>query len=176
MSKEQDLRDVLNLPVELDDFKQVLIQAAKSGKYPPNDWLKPEGGKQDRRTQFNSIMHHLVADLMGIERDEDSNLMHLEHAMCRIGMEITRRKRGITHPIDGKKAISNNTGKLCSHTTPFMQSYQDSTSTTCIRDSANNSYLDSIGRSLTRSGNECSLPYNYVNPDTISNDINKSKE
>lgn len=98
--KEQDFLDKLNLPVELDDFKQVLIKAAKSSKYPPNDWLLPEGKKQDRINQYNSISHHINQILMGNFIDSDSGLDHRLHAACRLMMDYTRSKRGIVHPLN----------------------------------------------------------------------------
>lgn len=103
--KESDLLDRLSLPAELDDFKQVLIQAAQSGKYQVNNWLEPDGKKQSRRENFNSIMHHLVADMLGEEIDKDSGLPHLLMAQCRIGMAHTRRKRSIVHPLDKQDAV-----------------------------------------------------------------------
>jgi microcystin-dependent protein len=174
MSKEQDLKDILNLPPELDDFKEVLLQAARSGKYKPNNWLEPTGQKQDRQTNFKSIMHHLIADMMGEEIDSESGLPHLLMAQCRIGMAYTRCKRRIVHPIDGKKTVSNNTGKLVSHTTPFIQNYSH---TAAINEAANQAYLEGIrtdwNKSRNRSGNECR---SYISEDNITNDINKSKE
>lgn len=102
---EYDLKDKLSLPIELDDFKEVLLQAARSGKYPPNDWLKPDGKKQDIKTQYKSISHHMIDGIEGALKgelaiDKDSGLASILHAICRLNMLYVRLKRGIIHPLD----------------------------------------------------------------------------
>ena len=92
--------EYLKLPEELDDFKQVLVQAARSGKYASNNWLTPDGGKQDKKHQYDSIMHHILAHLRGEKLDFDSKLDHRLHAACRLLMDYTRSKRNLKHPND----------------------------------------------------------------------------
>lgn len=90
----------LSLPDELDHFKAILVQAAQSGKYDPDNWLEPDGKKQDKKSQYDSIMHHILAHVRGEQLDKESGLDHRLHATVRLMMDYTRDKRGIKHPID----------------------------------------------------------------------------
>lgn len=97
---QNQITATLALPSELDDFKQILIQAAESKKYDPNNWLLQDGKKQDIKSQYDSIMHHILAYMRGEKVDKDSKLDHRLHAACRLMMDYTRSKRGMVHPID----------------------------------------------------------------------------
>lgn len=89
------------IPLELFDFLKVLEQAAESGKYPMNNWLKSDGHSTTEKTMHDKMFHHLArsfADPHGT--DTDSKLPHELQLQCRAGMVHVRRTLDIIHPDD----------------------------------------------------------------------------
>jgi hypothetical protein len=78
-------------PPEFDDVILVLQQAAESGKYGRDDWLK--GINFDSEKNYSSSMRHWRDKRKGVTKDKDSGLHPLLHVACRALMDYTLYKR-----------------------------------------------------------------------------------
>lgn len=85
----------LDIPEEMLDFVLVLIHSARIGKYPPNNWLQPNGMGCDTRSMYASIFRHVSEAYCGLTVDRDSGLDPRLHAAARLLMDYTRDKRGL---------------------------------------------------------------------------------
>lgn len=61
---------------ELKDVVKVLMLGAK--KYNPDNWKKCDDVKRYK----DALMRHVISYVSGDERDEESGLSHLAHAIC----------------------------------------------------------------------------------------------
>lgn len=61
---------------ELKDVVKVLMLGAK--KYSPDNWKKCD----DTKRYKDALMRHVISYVSGNERDEESGLSHLAHAVC----------------------------------------------------------------------------------------------
>lgn len=61
---------------ELKDVVKVLMLGAK--KYSPDNWKKCDDVKRYK----DALMRHVISYVSGDERDEESGLSHLAHAVC----------------------------------------------------------------------------------------------
>lgn len=61
---------------ELKDVVKVLMLGAK--KYSPDNWKKCDDVKRYK----DALMRHVISYVSGDERDEESGLSHLAHAIC----------------------------------------------------------------------------------------------
>ena len=61
---------------ELKDVVKVLMLGAK--KYSPDNWKKCD----DTKRYKDALMRHVISYVSGNERDEESGLSHLAHAIC----------------------------------------------------------------------------------------------
>ena len=86
--------------VEMLDHFQPLIDSARVGKYPLNNWLEPNGRKCEAKVNLKSIQNHVDQEHEGIDRDIESGLPPRLHASCRLMMKHVRNKRGIVHEND----------------------------------------------------------------------------
>lgn len=87
-------------PRELFDHIQILVNSYKSGKYPMNNWLEPDGKGMSDEANNASMKRHFKKYLAGIELDDDSGMDHLLHLAVRAMMKYTRRKKGLVHVLD----------------------------------------------------------------------------
>lgn len=78
---------------EFYDVLDVLEFGAK--KYGDNNWLKPNGIKSSRTQMYDSTFHHLAESYAGMEKDHESGLDPILHAICRLMMIYTRKQRGL---------------------------------------------------------------------------------
>lgn len=86
------------------DHLDPLVDSARKGKYPLNNWLEPDGLKCDRMTNYNSIKNHFNEGFSGgpFAKDADSGRNPELHAACRLMMSHTRTSKGIIHELDHK--------------------------------------------------------------------------
>ena len=108
---------MIEVPEEFEDYKKVLEMGAN--KHGANNWLEPNGAKSSFKQMHDSMFHHLARSFAdsyywynletkqchsyegGLTRiDEESDLDHLLHLICRAQMMYTRIKRNIRHEDD----------------------------------------------------------------------------
>lgn len=95
------MNDAVILPLEFEEYIQVLYRAAAfTGKYEPNNWMKPDGIKTDRKSAFASTHRHVAQAQFGERLDSETGLPHILHAIARLQMIHVRQVRGIIHPED----------------------------------------------------------------------------
>lgn len=91
-----------NIPTELQaaSYPEEFLSCYKvldfgATKYGANSWLK--AGVINEKDCFASINRHIAAAMTQgvLATDDESKLLHLEHAACRINMLITLAKRGV---------------------------------------------------------------------------------
>ena len=93
------MNDAIILPLEFEDFNQVLYRAA-AGKYEPNNWMKTDGINAGRKSAFASVHRHVAQSQFGQRLDSETGLPHILHAIARLQMIHVRQVRGIIHPED----------------------------------------------------------------------------
>lgn len=89
------------LPIDLlAETNKVLQHGAK--KYGVNNWKKKEGFKYSRC--YNALLRHMIAWWFGEDKDKETGLSHLSHAMCNLLFLIyhsQQNKDGDDRPIGG---------------------------------------------------------------------------
>ena len=101
-----DLRVVLEILVDADVSAEDVARVLEYGKrkYGMFNWLR---GDMSYSRVASAALRHLVADLDGEEKDEESGLKHLTHAACCIiflmeyeknGKAIDDRPNFVVHP------------------------------------------------------------------------------
>ncbi len=89
------MQEHVEIPTEMFEFINVLYHSANTGKYEPNNWLKPDGQNSDHKSMCASMFRHLAAATEGKDKDTDSGLHPLLHLASRALMLYTRKKRGL---------------------------------------------------------------------------------
>ena len=85
----------VDVPKEMFDFINVMTHSARSGKYPANNWLLPNGTNSDHRSMHASMFRHAAESSCNNRHDEQTGLDPLLHLACRALMMYTRIKRGL---------------------------------------------------------------------------------
>lgn len=85
----------VDVPAEMFDFIDVMVYSARTGKYPANNWLKPDGINSDYKSMHASMFRHAAESSCGNRKDDQTGLDPLLHLACRALMMHTRLKRGL---------------------------------------------------------------------------------
>lgn len=108
----EKLQVLLKYP-EMLDVVDILINAAKSGKYEDENWLKSAGKGMSKKDNFASITRHNAMYFAGEIVALDSMQDHRLHAGIRNLMSYVRYKRNIKHPDDYNPRGQEANGEGC---------------------------------------------------------------